>query len=295
MRTSLYLCGALLYHCASTASAALSLTGPSTGWIAVQYANPNLADPSNDQQTGGIEGDIVGNASLPSFYTAFDNAGTPSLTDGSIGFRVRLAGDASPAGLKTVIWIGIDANADGKIDLFAGAIEDSKIGLYRAGTGQNISPSTTSISTTNPYYEQTTNVSASLSFTPVSTIDSSASNFNIDGGSGGGANNADHFVTFVIPFSSLVSAINSIGLAGVTNFNENSGLRYVVATSNQANSLNMDLNGISGGVNSSSTWTSLGGLTTSYSSSGLPDSIPEPSGLALSAAALSLTFFRRKR
>lgn len=285
---------AVLSACTATASAALSVSGPTTGWVVVPYANPALADPSGDQQTGSPEGDIVGNAANPSFYTAFDGGGTPSLTDGQIGFRLRLGADSNPAGLKTVVWFGIDANLDGKIDLFAGALEDSKIGFYPAGTGANISPSTTSIQSSNPYYETVTSAS-NFSFTAVNaTINPGVTNTNLDGGTGG-ANATDHFVSIVLPFANLVTIVNNMNLAGVgTNFNENTPLRYIAATSQQANSLNQDLNGIGATYNASSTWTQLGGFTNTMNATGVA-SVPEPSATLIGCLGASLILLRRRR
>ncbi|WAC20578.1 hypothetical protein OVA24_04195 [Luteolibacter sp. SL250] len=151
--------------------AAISVSGPTTGWLAVQYADAPSADASGDQQKGSAEGDIVGDAANPSFYTAFDDGGTVSLADDVIGFRVRLAADANPAGSKTVVWFGIDANMDGTMDLFAGAIEDDQIGLYAVGAGANVSPGTTSIQHGTPLYSAPASTS-NFSFLPVTpTID----------------------------------------------------------------------------------------------------------------------------
>src|ERR1700746_3782438 len=85
--------------CGKTAATVVDVTSPTTNWTPVTYASGN-SDPSTDQQTGSEEGDIVGNTTHPAFYTAFGDAGTPSLTDGTIGFRGRLGADANPAGVK---------------------------------------------------------------------------------------------------------------------------------------------------------------------------------------------------
>ncbi|MEY3897944.1 MAG: hypothetical protein RLZZ214_3465, partial [Verrucomicrobiota bacterium] len=105
----------------SAANAAISLSGPSVGagWIQLG-ANYDFLD---DQQTGDPASDIVGTASSPGFFTAFDNAGTPSLTDGSIGFRVRLddhGGNTNNPKFDRNLWIGIDADLNGSIDAFIG-------------------------------------------------------------------------------------------------------------------------------------------------------------------------------
>jgi hypothetical protein len=280
---------------AGPCAAAISVTSSTTFWNAVTYVNPNAADPSGDQQTGGVEGDIVGNATHPSLYTQFDNGGTPgNVTDDEIAFRVRLGGDANPGGLKTVVWVGIDANLDGKIDLFAGALEDSKIGFYPAGTGANTSPNTTSITNGSPYYEVTVST-LNFNFSPVTATNSpSTTDFDLDDGTGGGANHTDHFVSWKLPLSSLAAAVNGLNLAGVgTTFSQNTGIRYIAATSNQPNSLNQDLNGVNGSVNSTSTWEQLGGLTGSYTLTGTP--VPEPSIPVLACLLGLLITFRRRR
>ena len=88
--------------------------GTGTGWTGIGYADPSLADPGGDQQTGGVEGDLVGSAIIPFFYTAFDNNGTTgNLRDGTISFRTRHGGDSNPAGFGGALSIGIDANGDG--------------------------------------------------------------------------------------------------------------------------------------------------------------------------------------
>src|SRR6266571_2187471 len=89
-----------------------------TTWTPILYPNNNNPDPSNDQQTGSEEGDIVGNVAHPSVYTIFANAGTPSLTDGTLAFRIRVGADANPPGFKGAAFIGIDANGNGSLDLF---------------------------------------------------------------------------------------------------------------------------------------------------------------------------------
>lgn len=276
------------------AHAALVVTSSTASWVPILYSNPADADPALDHQTGIRDADIVGSADDPSFYTSFYNGGTPgTLTDGEIGFRLRVAGDKNPSGFESAFWVGIDANLDGVVDLFAGAIEGSKVGLYPAGTGANISPSTTSIEVSQPYYEVTSS-SLNYAFQQVSpTLDPGVTNLNLDGGSGGGGDHTDYFASFIIPFNELVTAINGLGLNIGSNFNENSGIQYIVATSNNQNTLNQDLNGINGQLSSTSTWQTLGGFTTTYSSAGL--AIPEPSALIFVLTGSLLLFHRGRK
>jgi hypothetical protein len=287
----------LLFALAQHATAALTIDSPSSVWTAITYADPNQADPAGDHQTGAVEGDIVGNATHASLYTKFHNGDTPmNLTDGEIAFRVRVGGDSSPAGLKSVVWVGIDANIDGKIDLFAGALEESFVGIYPAGGDANTSPNTTSINSSQPYHQLAV-TAANFHFAAIDgTLDPSATNFNLDGGSGGGANHTDHYVSFKFSLGSLATAVNGLNLAGIGSFNENTPMRFIAATSNNANVLNMDLNGVTGGINSTTTWVGLGGFSNTYSSTGSIIVIPEPSGFALvSLSSLLLVLQRRNR
>ena len=251
-------------------AADIIINGPEADWISVQYG---IDEPITDQQAGGSEPDLIGSASDPSFYVQFDDLGTPSLEDGTLAFRLRLAEDKNPAGYKGALFIGIDANGDGAIDIFAGVDNSgssSDIGLWDSGTGANTSPSTTSIAS-----------SPSVSYTQTSdnykwgdvdlNNDADASSYDIDGGG-----KTDQFLSFSIDFQDLV---DELAVAGIT-INENTGLSFVAGTATQNNSINSDLNGVNGGINSTSTWTSLGAISS-------PVSIPEPSTMLLLGIGLT--------
>src|SRR5678816_4288666 len=89
LRRLLVLSAALAVFAAQAGAAPIVPSSPTTGWTAISYPTL-LPDYSDDQQTGIPEADIVGDLLNPAFYTRFDDAGTPSLTDGNIGFRVRV-------------------------------------------------------------------------------------------------------------------------------------------------------------------------------------------------------------
>ncbi|HEV2804972.1 MAG TPA: hypothetical protein VGW57_08595 [Chthoniobacterales bacterium] len=268
----------------------VDLNAPTTAWTPIQYSNNN-PDPSNDQQTGSPEGDIVGNAAHPSVYTMFGDGGTPSLTDGTLGFRIRLGADTNPSGFKTALFVGIDANSDGKLDLFLGVNNSGSadtVGIWNPGTGANVSPSTTSM-VANPlssYAPTASNYSWSLVTT---TIDPSVGTAtDLDGGG-----QTDYFLGFAIPFTDVVA---QLAAAGIT-FDQNSTLTYVIATATQANSLNQDLNGVAGSVNSSLTWSQLGVLSNPMTAGGLA-AVPEINpalcvGLFLVAVGLQRRLSRR--
>ena len=261
--------------CVSMPAYGLLITAPTTSWTAISYSG-SYPDFFSDQQTGDKESDLVGNQLNPAFYTAFDGAGTLSLTDGTLFFRARLAAQKNPPGYSQCLFVGLDANLDGALDLFLGVDNQgshNQLGIWNPGSGANTSPNTTSIN--NPAlktYAETTN---NYSWTQVNAIiDPLASSFDVDGGG-----DTDYFLSFSIPFADVVAY-----MATNSSFCETSAVHYVMATATQPNSLNQDLNGVSNGVNSASTWSQLGGLSVTYTASG--QVIPEPYVLFLALFGL---------
>ncbi len=92
---------------------------------------------------------MVGSGTDYGLLTTFNNNGTASSTDGTLGFRIRVGEmggtNANPA-FKAAAWIGIDADLNGSVDAFIGVNfsgSSNSFGIYDAGTGANNSPSTT--------------------------------------------------------------------------------------------------------------------------------------------------------
>lgn len=240
----------------SLSASVVDVTAPTTSWTIIKYGGSNSNDPVVDQQTGSAEGDIVGNQLHPSVYTMFgDGNTTANHTDGTLAFLIRVGADASPAGFKTAVFVGMDANGDGKLDLFLGVNNSGQkdtVGIWNPGTGANISPSTTSIVAT-PLISYTPGA-ANYNWAPVSlTNDPSVGTAtDLDGG---GQN--DYFLSFAVPFNDVVTQLSSLGITGV---NDTTMFSYVVATSTQGNSLNQDLNGVGKNYDPNGTWASLGVL-----------------------------------
>ena len=275
----------------------IDVTGPSSDWNEVVYPG-TTPDFSDDQQTGITEADIVGNATGdPAFLIWFDDNGTSSLTDGYMGFRVRLGDDKNPSGFEHFFGIGIDVTdslgvLDGAIDLFLGVDfsgNPDQLGIFDPGTGSNTSPSTTSIDSTalvsyvpgnvpgNPSYDN-------FDFSGVSSIDGGAvdSDLDLDG-------NEDFFLTFVIPFADIVAQLQAV----FPNFDENTIIQMVIGTSTQPNALNQDLGGPDGGTSSSQTWSALGAISQPVSSNML---VPEPgTGPLMVLGLVGLAFGGRRQ
>lgn len=247
---------AVVLPVARLSASLVDVTAPTTSWTIVKYGGSNSSDPIVDQQTGSAEGDIVGNQSHPSVYTMFGDGNTPTNhTDGTIAFQIRLGADMSPAGFKTAAFVGIDANGDGKLDLFIGVNNSGSkdtVGIWNPGTGANISPNTTSIGATPLVSYTPTATNYNWRAVSLTTDPSVGTATDLDGGG-----QTDYFLGFTVPFNDLVTQLASLGITGV---DDTTILSYVVATSTQGNSLNQDLNGVGKNYDPNATWASLGAL-----------------------------------
>jgi hypothetical protein len=262
---------------------------PTTDWTAVSY--PTLIpDYVDDQQTGLGESDIIGDVTHPALYISFDDAGTPSATDGNLGFRVRLGADRPPSGFTHFFGIGLDADLDGALDLFL-AVDNSgnpdQLGIFDPGTDLNTSPDTTSIVTTPlvSYAE----IASNYDFSAVdATIDPAATIFDFDADG-----ETDFFLTFVIPFQDIVNALAAKTIP--IPFAEDSEFQLVAGTSTQPNALNNDLGGPDGGTSSAQTWSDLGAMSTTFAPGDLLLT-PEPDTAALVGLGLiGLAAAKRRR
>ena len=257
-------------------------------WSQISYGS-SIPDPYQDEQATAEDSDIIGNAANAAFYKAFWDGGTPGAgTDGEMGFRVRMAGDKTPAGFNHQMFVGFDLNANGSMDLFLGA-NSAELTLRAPGSGANTSPSTTTISN-SPFYTAAA-TPLTYDWSPVTAaLDPAATGFNLDGQTGGSSNHTDHFLSFKLSFAEFVRAA---GLAGYS-INDATPLSMVFATATQSNSLNQDLGGVSGGVSSALTWSALGALSRSYSAASAAP-VPEPEALSLSALSCAVLLMRRRR
>jgi hypothetical protein len=252
------------------AQAALVISSSTTNWNPISYGS-NIPDPSSDQSTGQADVDLVGNATHASFYTQFDGAGTPALNDGTWAFRSRHAADKNPPGYDKYLFIGLDANADGALDLyvgFDGSSSKSYVRIYGAGAGQ-VSPGTVNIGAALYSYAAT---ASNFSWTAVTAVINPIPGLDTDLDNLG---DNDYFLSFALPFNDIVNALFTT--KGIT-ITENSAVSFVAATSTQANKMNQDYLGINdkSGYNPTNTFSQLGVISTAT-----PPVIPEPATVLL--------------
>lgn len=251
-----------------------------------------------DQQTGNspVSSDIVGGEGENfGFLVAFNDNGSVSSIDGSLGFRVRLdkpdQSGNNPAAFENVLWVAIDANNNGSLDIFLAANfsgSTSEIQMWAPGNDLNISPSTTSIANTPFISYQVDSIEdvtvANYNYRPV--------NFPTDGGTTNDVTtntqgDADYYLSFMVPFNDIVQYLGSLAIP--INITDQTSLRFVVATSTQDNSLNQDLGGLPKNFDDTQTWENLGGFTSPYTP------VPEPSGSLLLLCSLAGGCLIRRR
>lgn len=277
--------------------------GDDTGWTAISYSNPALSDPSTDHQTGIAENDLVGSALVPFFYTAFDNNDTGgNLSDGTISFRTRHAGDSGKSGYNGTLTVGIDANSDGRIDGFVGVNNSgSADAIYLWNAGTSSSTTNTSIASLElgtiaaPPYTQT---STNFNFREVETGDLGAGvSLDLDGDAGAKAL-VDTYLSFSVDFGDLVTLLEDGILANsgeVVTIDENSNFQYIVGTSNNANNFNGDTGGLDGEIGEDTLFSDPNAPTSQPFTPTGSAAVPEPSSTAFIALLGSLFFIRRKR
>jgi hypothetical protein len=278
----------MIFFTPSEGLATLIVNSPVTDWTEVSYGT-NAPDYFDDQQTGQYDSDIVGSSTVPAFYRSFDDGGTPSLVDGTLGFRLRVSG-SSKAYWDNIFWVGIDGDADGSMDLYASLAKDNTINLHGPGADLNTSPSTTSISSPLAGFSYAAVLDSNYSFMAVDAINAPGLPVDVDGYPA--TDGTDYFVSFSIAFADIVSAL---ALDNVV-VDENAPLVFLAATSTQANSLNQDISGAPKIDNSNKdlTWGELGAGSTPISANGLV--VPEPASMALiGVGGLVALFYNRAR
>jgi hypothetical protein len=256
-------------------SAAVDIAG-ADGWVTIMYGVGK--DPQGDSQAGAADTDIVGDANHGSFYVAFDDGGTASPADDYLYFRLRIDNPTGLADFRGVAVVGMDANLDGRIDIFMSIDARSNgnvIRLLDPGTGENISPNTTTTAPlpggwlpSNGVYPFQVGTNFAVSAVSAATDPHWDGNNDI-----GGDGKVDAFVSWRVPMSDLaiVLAIPSPmdkngnygprGPGGIPGFTADTLVRYVSFTQTQTGPINGDLNGVGRSYDKNSTFADLGTYT----------------------------------
>ncbi len=269
----------------------VALDGKS-GWTAVMYG-PNK-DPDGDSQAGAADTDIIGDSTHGSLYVAYDDNGTPNNTsDDFMCFRMRIDNPTSSTNFAGVAIVGIDANLDGRVDLFMsvdGRNNTQAVKLLDPGTGANISPNTT---TTNPLPTGWLANNGVYPFSNTAIYNVSAVTATNDphwgaattGLSGATANDltgdgdTDVFVSWKIPVADIATVLAKAspvdrsgnygprGSTGISGFTKDTTVQYVSFTQTQPGPINGDLNGVGSSYDKNASFASLGAFTPQMSAS----------------------------
>uniref|UniRef100_UPI00037A7D5A DUF4347 domain-containing protein n=1 Tax=Leeia oryzae TaxID=356662 RepID=UPI00037A7D5A len=278
----------------------VSLSG-SAGWVPIMFGASK--DPNNDSQAGAADTDIIGDATHGSLYTAYSDSGTTSTADDYLYFRMRIDNPTSPTNFSGVAIVGIDANGDGRVDLFMsvdGRNNSQAVKLLDPGTGLNISPNTT---TTQPlpsgwlpnngvYAFNSSNYSVNAvsalndpNWGPSSVNPTTGTASNLTGDAA-----TDVFISWRIPLADLAAVLaqpslvdksgvyGPRGSTGIQGFNKDTVVKYVSFTQTQPGPINGDLNGVGASYDKNATFAQLGAFTDPMSAS---NPVPASTGLTI--------------
>ncbi|HYD95539.1 MAG TPA: DUF4347 domain-containing protein, partial [Noviherbaspirillum sp.] len=259
----------------------ISLSGNSN-WVPV--LSGTKFDPDNDTQSNAADTDLIGDDTHPMLYAAYDDGGTPNSTaDDTMAFRLRIDNPTSPTYFGGVALIGMDANLDGKIDLFFavdGRNNGQAVRLFDPGTSANVSPNTTStsplpvgwIASNGVYSFNTSNYSVNAVSAGTDPHWSGNSDLSNDG-------KTDVFVSFKIPFTDIATVLSKPspanrsgvagprGTAGISGFTKDTMVRYVAMTQTQTGPINGDIGGVGSNYDKNASFTSLGAYSGTMSPS----------------------------
>lgn len=273
-----------------------------TGWTAIMFGTGK--DPQGDSQAGAADTDIIGDATHGSLYTAYDDNGTLTTADDTLVFRLRIDNPTSTSNFAGVAIVGMDANLDGKIDVFFsvdGRNNSQSIKILDPGTGENFSPSTTTTSPlptgwlpNNGVYAFSASNYSVVAVSATSDANWGASAMNPATGSANdlsAAGGIDAFISWKIPIADIATVLakpspvdrNGIygprGATGIAGYTKDTVVQYVSFTQTQPGPINGDLNGVSGSYDKNATFASLGTFTSPMSAS---NPVPASTSLSIS-------------
>ena len=243
-------------------------------------------DPNNDMQANSADTDIIGDVNHASLYVRFSDGGTiADSSDDMVSFKMRIDNPTSDTDFGGVAVVGIDANADGKVDIFLsadGRNNSQAIRIFDPGTGANNSPSTTNFEPLPiGWLANNGNYPMSSDNYKVEVVSASSDpdwNTTTDIGGDG---KTDVLVTFSLPLEDIATILalpsqvdkkgnlGPRGTTGISGFSADTAFTTVSFTATQPGPLNGDLNGVNDDtMDSDDTFATLGIMSASSSLNG---------------------------
>jgi hypothetical protein len=287
----------------------------------------NVFDHGKDAQTGDPRAELVGDADNPGFYFGYESDPSNALNGGRLMFRVRVAAwdtntnDKSTPGnfggeYGSSLFIGIDGNGDGAIDIFVAADD-------RGSSAQNgvkiFYPNCPSGSTDCFKGPSSTNLGAQTGSTALFNAPGVAKNFDwrqvnstsdprtsqgeaplnqnvthSSVGSNSNYQNIDGFFSFAVSLADVRTALanNPNAVGRITNFNSGTSMRFIAVTAQQENSFNQD----TGGCDNTATIASWAcALSDPVTPNLIVGPTPEPGTSLLLVSGIGLFAFSRRR
>ncbi len=278
--------------------ATINLSGASN-WTTIMLGTGR--DPYGDSQAGAADTDIFGDATHGSLYTAYDDNGTVATGDDTLAFRMRIDNPTNTSNFAGVAIVGMDANLDGKVDLFFsvdGRNNGQAVRLLDPGTGLNLSPSTTSTSalptgwlpnngvyafSASNYAVVPVSATSDPHWGPAAVPAAGSTNANLTGNGGN-----DAFISWRVPIADIATVLakpsptdskNGVGprgSTGISGYNKDTVVQYISFTQTQTGPINGDLNGVGPNYDKNATFASLGTFTSPMSAAN-----PVPDGLSI--------------
>ena len=248
-----------------------------TGWTAV-LGGPNGAhDSAADAPRVVAEGDLVGDAGHGSLYVAYDGAETETVADDRLRFRVRMGSTAPLTGWNGMAVVGLDANADGRIDLLMawdGNGGSPQVRLLDPGTGLSRSPNTTLTTLLPAGWLPSAGVYPATSEVVQIQSVSATNDPQWDGSADVGAHaGADSFISWRVPVPDLVATLakpspvdaqgqtGPRGSTGIGGVGLTTPVRYIAFTQTGLGALNGDLSGVGSSFDRNASWSDLGAFS----------------------------------
>ncbi|MEY4326945.1 MAG: hypothetical protein RIS24_3116, partial [Verrucomicrobiota bacterium] len=257
-------------------AASPSLEGRS-GWTAVLGGPNGSHDPVADAPRAIGGGDLVGDAGHGSLYVAYEGAETETVADDRLRFRVRQGSTAALTGWSGMAVVGLDANADGRLDLLMawdGSGGSPPVRLLDPGTGLSHSPNTTLTTLLPAGWLASAGVYPATSET-VQVQSVTASNDPQWNGSADLGNNAgtDSFISWRVPVPDLLAALakpspvdsqgqaGPRGASGIAGVGLTTPVRYVAFTQSGLGAINGDISGVGASFDRNASWADLGAFS----------------------------------